>query len=58
MNGEATREMDAAWREYLVEREEITPPQLRHGWSPRRAFEAGWKANEALRASGWYSGRE
>ena len=58
MNGEITRDMDEAWKSYLVEREELKQDtHLGHGWNPRKVFEAGWKAAE-VRASGWYSGRE
>lgn len=57
MNGDETREMDDAWRAYLVQRDETTPEHLRFGWNPRKLFEAGWTAAN-VRSSGWYSGRE
>jgi hypothetical protein len=58
VNGEPTRGMDDAWREYLVEREEVKQEShLGRGWNPKAAFEAGWKAAQ-LRSSGWYSGNE
>ena len=58
MNGEVQRDMDDAWEAYLVEREETKKDKhLGHGWNPRKAFEAGWKAGQ-VRSSGWYSGNE
>ena len=57
MNGEESREMDDAWRAYLVKREEETPPHLRFGWNPRKLFEAGFEAG-VVRSSGWYGGKE
>lgn len=58
MDGEATRDMDDAWREYVTEREEVKQStHLGRGWNPKKAFEAGWKAAQ-VRSSGWYSGNE
>lgn len=57
MNGEQARDMDEAWAEYLVEREDRREQGLGYGWNPRRVFEAGWQAAQ-VRSSGWYSGRE
>jgi len=58
MDGEATRDMDDAWREYVTERDEQKKEShLGRAWNPRKAFEAGWKAAQ-VRSSGWYSGNE
>ena len=57
MNGELQRDMDQAWREYLVEKERAKAEGVGFGWNPRKAFEAGWKA-AVVRSSGWYSGNE
>ena len=58
MDGEAQRDMDQAWREYLVERDDVREStHLGRGWNPRKVFEAGWKA-AVVRSSGWYSGNE
>jgi hypothetical protein len=59
MDGNETRDMDDAWREYLTERERLKSElgAAGFGWNPRKVFEAGWNAG-TVRASGWYSGRE
>lgn len=57
MDGEVGRDMDQAWAEYISERDELKKQGIGHGWNPRKAFEAGWKAAE-VRSSGWWSGRE
>lgn len=57
MNGEESRDMDAAWREYLVKREEKKSEGIGFGWNPRSAFEAGFEA-AVVRSSGWYGGKE
>lgn len=58
MNGQEARDMDEAWRAYLVEHEESKQgTHLGRGWNPQKAFEAGWKAAQ-VRSSGWYSGNE
>lgn len=57
MNGEAQRDMNQAWREYLSEKEQAKAEGVGFGWNPRKAFEAGWKA-ATIRSSGWYSGNE
>ena len=56
MNGDDARDMDDAWRNYLVAREQ-SDPILSKGWNPRKAFEAGFEA-AVVRASGWYGGKE
>lgn len=57
MNGEESRDMDAAWREYLVKREEKKSEGIGFGWNPRSVFEAGFEA-AVVRSSGWYGGKE
>ena len=60
MDGDATREMDEAWRAYLVERDE-KPEHLRFGWNPKKSFIAGYLAgakfasrdDAEVRSSGW-----
>lgn len=58
MNGDDARDMDEAWKAYLIERDEgKKDTHLGRGWNPRSAFEAGWRAAQ-VRSSGWYSGHE
>lgn len=57
MNGDEARDMDQAWSEYLVKREEKKSQGVGFGWNPRREFEAGFQAG-VLRSSGWYGGKE
>lgn len=60
MDGRITNEMDAGWRAYLAERD-LKPAVLRHGWNPKRCYEAGFLAGMNLvarddaevRSSGW-----
>ena len=41
MNGNPAEDMDRAWREYLMRREENRMKVF--GWNPRELFEAGYK---------------
>ena len=60
VNGEVTRDMDDAWREYLAKRDEKSA-ELKFGWNPKHCFVSGYLAGQAtvnrndgdVRSSGW-----